>query len=133
MAALELLEEQPRRVEKLRANADALRDALAREGFEVAGAAAHVVPLVVGDAELAARIVDHALEHGVFAEAIRPPLVPEGTARIRLAVMASHSRAELREAATVLGRAALKCGFRPGAGVPVAAVHQVYDGLAEAA
>ena len=133
MAALELLEEQPRRVEKLRANADALREALAREGFEVSGAAAHVVPLVVGDAELASRIVEHALEHGVFAEAIRPPLVPDGTARIRLAVMASHSRTELREAATVLGRAALKCGFRPGAGVPMAAAHQVFDGLAEAA
>ena len=49
MAALDLLEEQPRRVEKLRANAEALRDGLAREGFEVSGAAAHVVPLVVGE------------------------------------------------------------------------------------
>ena len=38
MAALDLLEEQPRRVEKLRANAEALRDGLAREGFEVSGA-----------------------------------------------------------------------------------------------
>jgi glycine C-acetyltransferase/8-amino-7-oxononanoate synthase len=36
--------------------------------------------------------------------------------------MASHQRDELREAATVLGRAALRAGFRPGAGVPVAAV-----------
>ena len=97
MAALDLLEEQPRRVEKLRANAEALRDGLAREGFEVSGAAAHVVPLVVGDAELAARIVDHALEQGVFAEAVRPPAVPEGTARVRVSAMASHTRAELRE------------------------------------
>ena len=37
---------------KLRANAEALRDGLAREGFDVSGAAAHVVPLVVGDSEL---------------------------------------------------------------------------------
>ena len=110
MAALDLLEEQPRRVDKLRANAEALRDGLAREGFEVSGAAAHVVPLVVGDAELASRIVDHALEHGVFAEAVRPPAVPEGTARVRLSVMASHTRQELRGAATVLGRAALRAG-----------------------
>ena len=51
MAALDLLEEQPRRVEKLRTNAEALRDALAREGFDVSGAAAHVIPLVVGEAE----------------------------------------------------------------------------------
>ncbi|MDA0162715.1 pyridoxal phosphate-dependent aminotransferase family protein [Solirubrobacter ginsenosidimutans] len=129
MAALDLLEEQPRRVEKLRANAEALRDGLAREGFEVAGAAAHVVPLVVGDAELASRIVDHALELGVFAEAIRPPAVPEGTARVRLSAMASHTREELRGAATAMGRAALRAGFRPGAGLPVAAAQgAVFDG-----
>ncbi len=129
MAALDLLEEQPRRVDKLLSNAEALRDGLAREGFDVSGAAAHVVPLVVGDAELASRIVDHALELGVFAEAVRPPAVPEGTARVRLSVMASHTRAELRGAATALGRAALRAGFRPGAGLPVAAAHgAVFDG-----
>ena len=121
MAALDLLESEPRRVEKLRANAETLRDGLAREGFEVSGAAAHVVPLVVGDAELACRMVDHALEQGVFAEAVRPPAVPEGTARVRLSVMASHTRPELRQAATALARAAIRSGFRPGAGLPVAA------------
>jgi glycine C-acetyltransferase/8-amino-7-oxononanoate synthase len=123
MAALDLLEEQPRRVAKLRANAETLRDGLAREGFDVSGAAAHVIPIVVGDSELAARIVEFALDQGVFAEAVRPPAVPEGTARVRVSVMASHQRDELREAATVLGRAALRAGFRPGAGVPVAAAH----------
>src|SRR4051812_1122878 len=132
MAALEELEEQPRRVDKLRANAGSLREGLAREGFDVSGAAAHVIPLVVGDAELAGRIVEHALEQGVFAEAIRPPAVPEGTARVRLAVMTSHTRAELRDAARTLARASLRAGFRPGAGVPVAAA-QVFDGLREAA
>ncbi len=130
MAALELLEEQPRRVEKLLANAEALRDGLAREGFDVSGAAAHVVPVVVGDAEIASRMVDHALEQGVFAEPVRPPAVPEGAARVRLAAMASHTRPELRAAAAALGRAALRAGFRPGAGIPVAAAH---DGLARAA
>jgi 8-amino-7-oxononanoate synthase len=125
MAALELLQDEPRRVERLQANAEALRDALAREGFEVAGACAHVVPLVVGDAEVAAAMADHALEQGVFAEAVRPPAVPQGAARVRLAAMACHTRAELRDAARVLGRAALRAGFRPGAGVPVAAVQDL--------
>jgi glycine C-acetyltransferase/8-amino-7-oxononanoate synthase len=131
MAALELLEEQPRRVEKLQANAEVLRDELAREGFEVSGACTHVVPVLVGRPELALRIVDAALEDGVFAEAIIAPLVPEGAARLRVAAMASHSRSELREAAQVLGRAALRCGFRPGTGSPVAsAPGGVFDGAA---
>ena len=68
-------------------------------------------------------MVEFALDQGVFAEAVRPPAVPEGTARVRVSVMASHQREELREAAVVLGRAALRAGFRPGAGVPVAAAH----------
>jgi len=131
MAALSLLEEQPRRVEKLIDNADALRDELAREGFEVAGASTHIVPLLVGDAEPAARIVEHALEQGVFCEAATPPATPDGAARLRLAVMASHTRAELRGAARVLARAALRAGVRPGASGPVALAQ--FDELPRAA
>ena len=47
--------------------------------------------------------------------------VPEGTSRLRLAVMASHTRSELREAARTLSRAALAAGFQPGAAEPIAA------------
>jgi glycine C-acetyltransferase/8-amino-7-oxononanoate synthase len=121
MAALELLEAQPRRVEKLQANADVLREALAREGFEVAGSTTQIIPLIVGGAADAVRMAEAALEQGVFAQAIRPPTVPEGTSRLRLAVMASHTPAELREAAQVLARAALKAGVRPAETLPMAA------------
>src|SRR5262245_39648452 len=131
MAALELLEEQPRRVERLQDNADTLRDELAKEGFEVAGSSTHIIPLIVGDPDLAMRITEAALNEGVFAQAIRPPPVPDGTSGLRLAVMASHTRDELRGAARVLGRAALRAGFRPDTGVPVAAAQSgrggVYD------
>jgi 8-amino-7-oxononanoate synthase len=121
LAALEVLAEQPGRVERLQGNADALRDELAREGFEVAGSTTQIVPIVIGDAAQAMRICELAIEDGVFAQAIRPPTVPDGTSRLRLAVMASHTPAELRDAARTLGRAALRAGFRPGDGVPVAA------------
>jgi hypothetical protein len=70
------------------------------------------------------KICELAVERGVFAQAIRPPTVPDGTSRLRLALMASHTKAELRDAAQVLGRAALKAGFRPGTGVPVAAARE---------
>ena len=143
IAALELLIEQPQRVEKLQDNADVLRDELAQEGFEVAGSTTQIVPLIVGDAKLAMRICETALEDGVFAQAIRPPTVPQGTSRLRLAVMASHTRAELREAARVIGRAALQCGFRPSSAMPIAAAvpahppavfdGQVHDELPRAA
>ena len=121
MAALELLQEQPRRVERLVDNAATLREELAREGFDVSGSETPIVPLIVGDAELAMRICEAALEQGVFAQAMRPPTVPDLTSRLRLAVMASHTRAELRDAARILAQAALRNGFRPSSTVPVAA------------
>jgi glycine C-acetyltransferase/8-amino-7-oxononanoate synthase len=119
LAALELLEEQPRRVDRLHANAAVLRAELAREGFDVAGSATQIIPLVVGDARTAMRVCEAALERGVFAQAIRPPTVPEGTSRLRLAVMATHRTGELCEAARVLGRAALQAGVRPATERPV--------------
>jgi 8-amino-7-oxononanoate synthase len=121
MAALELLEAQPRRIEKLHANAAALRDGLAREGFDVSGSDAHIVTLLAGGDERAQRIVDAAVEEGVFAEAVLPPAVADGSARLRVAAMASHTRPELRDAAAGLARAALRCGLRPGESGPVAA------------
>jgi glycine C-acetyltransferase/8-amino-7-oxononanoate synthase len=113
LAALDVLEEQPRRVERLQANAAVLRAELAREGFDVAGCSTQIIPLVVGDASTAMRVCEAALERGVFAQAIRPPTVPDGTSRLRLAVMATHTKDELRAAARVLGRAALQAGLRP--------------------
>jgi len=124
LAALELLEAQPERVARLRANSATLRDELHREGFDVSGSTTQIVPIVVGDAHQAMRMCELAIEGGVFAQAIRPPTVPEGTSRLRLAVMASHSREELRESARVLGRAALRAGFRPGAGAPAVAARE---------
>jgi glycine C-acetyltransferase/8-amino-7-oxononanoate synthase len=120
LAALELVVEQPGRVDRLRANADLLRAELAREGFQTAGSSTHIIPLVVGEPELAMRVCEAALGEGVFAQAIRPPTVAPGTSRLRLAVMASHSSGELRNSARALGRAALQAGFRPGTGMPVA-------------
>lgn len=115
LAALDLLVQRPRLVEKLVANAAALRDQLEQEGFDLLGSRTHILPLAVGDARLAARICDAALERGVFAEAIRPPTVPAVMSRLRLAVMASHRPEELRAAAGILGQLARAAGFEPRA------------------
>ena len=138
MAALELLREQPRRVEKLQHNADVLRDALAAEGVPVTGSTTQIVPLLVGDASDAVRACERALESGVFAQAIRPPTVPAGTSRLRLAVMASHTTSELREAARVLAACVPEAAREaPSIGVTTpesgAERGRVFDGLRDAA
>ncbi|HEY4426681.1 MAG TPA: 8-amino-7-oxononanoate synthase [Solirubrobacteraceae bacterium] len=118
LAALELLESQPQRVQRLRSNASALRRALAAEGFPVADTEMQIVPLVVGEERAAMRLCQAAIERGVFAQAIRPPTVPPGTSRLRLAAMASHTASELQMAAGVLGSAARELGLEPSAMAP---------------
>jgi 8-amino-7-oxononanoate synthase len=113
LAALELLEDRPHKMARLHGAARTLRRALADEGFGVRESDMHIVPLVVGDSEDAMRLCQAALERGVFAQAIRPPTVPNGTSRLRLAAMASHTTSELRQAANVLADAAREVGLDP--------------------
>jgi 8-amino-7-oxononanoate synthase len=111
LAALDLIEQAPHRVERLRSHARTLRRALAAEGFAVPNDDMHIVPLLVGEEANAMALCQGALERGVFAQAIRPPSVPAGTARLRLTAMASHTPAELRNAARVLGDVARGLGL----------------------
>ncbi|MGA2320696.1 MAG: 8-amino-7-oxononanoate synthase [Solirubrobacteraceae bacterium] len=113
LAALELLDQRPQRVQRLRSNARVLRRALAAEGFRVTDAEMHIVPLVVGDEDAAMRLCQAAIERGVFAQAIRPPTVPAGTSRLRLTAIASHTPSELCMAAGVLGESARAIGLDP--------------------
>jgi 8-amino-7-oxononanoate synthase len=115
LAALDLLEERPHRVQRLRSNARVLRGELAAQGFPVADTEMHIVPLIVGEERAAVRLCQGAIERGVFAQAIRPPTVPQGTSRLRLAAMASHTAAELRMAASVLGEVARELQLEPAA------------------
>jgi glycine C-acetyltransferase/8-amino-7-oxononanoate synthase len=142
MASLELLREQPRRVEKLQRNGETLRRALAGEGLSFpADCETHIVPLILGDAGEAVAASERALAGGVFAQAIRPPTVPAGTSRLRLAVMASHTRTELRAAATILAAAVPEAvraemggrAAREQAAVAATSALRVYDGFADAA
>jgi glycine C-acetyltransferase/8-amino-7-oxononanoate synthase len=115
-----------------------MREALTGHGLATGSSTTQVLPLVVGDADDAVRVCERALEKGIFAQAIRPPTVPEGSSRLRLAVMASHTRTELQDAAAVLaGAMRAIVGDRPRP-VPAEAMREpdrsrIFDGLAEAA
>jgi 7-keto-8-aminopelargonate synthetase-like enzyme len=113
LAALELLAAEPGRVRALHDAARTLREALVREGFAVMASDMHIVPLIVGESGAAMLLCEAALERGVFAQAIRPPTVAEGTSRLRLAVMASHSAGELEHAAGALADAVREVGLDP--------------------
>jgi 8-amino-7-oxononanoate synthase len=109
--ALEILASEPQRVERLRHNADALRSELRAAGLDPGDSETQILPIVVGEASMATALCERALERGAFAQAIRPPTVPEGTSRLRLTVMATHRSRELRRAARTIAAAARELGL----------------------
>ncbi len=111
LAALDVLESRPRLVDRLRANAAALHDALVREGFDMGGSPSQILSIVIGDPRRALRIGEVALERGILAQTIRPPAVPSEMSRLRLTAMASHPTEELRSAARILGQVARAAGL----------------------
>jgi glycine C-acetyltransferase/8-amino-7-oxononanoate synthase len=115
LAALGLLEAEPRLVDRLQSNAATLRAALAAEGLGAGRSRTQIVPVEVGEAEAAMALCEGALERGVFAQGIRPPTVPEGSSRLRLTAMATHRPEELSRAAREIGAAARETGLLPSA------------------
>ena len=104
-AALAITESDSARIGRLRSNASTLRGALAANGLDPGGAGAQIMPVAVGDPDRAVAICRRALDAGVYAQAIRPPTVPDGTSRLRLSVLADHEPDELLTAATTIADA----------------------------
>jgi 8-amino-7-oxononanoate synthase len=94
-AALRLVRREPERRERLQANAERLRDRLARRGVSTAPSTTHIVPVAIGDNARAMAIAERLLDRGFYAQGIRWPSVPEGTARLRITPMCSHRDAEI--------------------------------------
>ena len=111
LTALSLLADRPGLVEQLRRNAGTLREGLIANGLDPGRSRTQIIPVVVGDARRAMALCERALEGGVFAQAIRPPTVAEGSSRLRLTVMANHRADELQRAARVIGAAAAELGL----------------------
>ncbi|MCX6910376.1 MAG: glycine C-acetyltransferase [Verrucomicrobia bacterium] len=93
--ALELLSESTALRDKLEANAKFFRDGMAKSGFNILPGTHPIVPIMLGDAALAARAAEAMLAKGVYVIAFSYPVVPQGKARIRTQISAAHSREDL--------------------------------------
>lgn len=98
IAAIDLVEREPERREALWDNCRLLADGLRKIGFSLGENQSPILPLIIGDAKNCMRLSEQLLERGVFAQGIRPPTVPPGTSRLRITLMATHTREHIEKA-----------------------------------
>ena len=101
--ALELIEEEPWRVERLQENISFFCGRLREHGVEAASETA-IIPIRIGEEEKAVKVSERLLEQGFFIPAIRYPTVKKGEAMLRAALMATHTKEELAAAAAAIAR-----------------------------
>jgi glycine C-acetyltransferase len=98
LKALELLQGGAGLRSQLQDNTQLFRSSMTELGFEVLPGDHPIVPVMYGDAALAARTADAMLERGVYVIAFSYPVVPKGQARIRTQMSAAHSRQDIERA-----------------------------------
>lgn len=109
-AAIQVMQDEPGLRWTLLANARRLREGLRHAGFRVPDGETPIVPVLIGGSKAAMRVSAELERRGVFAAGIRPPTVPEGSARIRATVMATHTAADIDEAVDAFAKAGRAVG-----------------------
>ncbi|MBP6884575.1 MAG: glycine C-acetyltransferase [Candidatus Pacebacteria bacterium] len=102
LRALELLKEEPELIERAHENADLFRSGLENLGFKTLEGSHPIVPLMLGDAKVAQEMSKKLLEKGLYVVGLWFPVVPEGEARLRFQVSASHSKQQLEKALKIV-------------------------------
>jgi 8-amino-7-oxononanoate synthase len=103
IASLDVLDAEPWRRERLWENRNRLAHGLASLDVRTAPSETPIFPLLVGSSDQALQASQEAFAEGIFATAIRPPTVPDGSARLRATVMATHSEEDIAEAVRIFG------------------------------
>ncbi len=107
LTALELIEKKPGLRERLWENLRYINNAVRKLGFNTLESETPILPIKIGSSKKAMAFSKALLESGIYVSAIRPPTVPEGSARLRITLMASHTKTQidqLLEQLAVIGR-----------------------------
>jgi glycine C-acetyltransferase len=98
LAVLDLLESGDELRRRLQDNAVRFRSGMEKLGFELAGAGHPIIPVMIGEAKLAAELADGLLEEGIYVIGFSYPVVPKGQARIRAQMSAAHTTVQIDRA-----------------------------------
>ncbi len=116
IAAFEVLEQEPERIERLWENTNFFKRELGNLGFDIGGrntpkSETPITPIICGEGRVAMEFSRELFKEGVMATGLAFPTVPEGKARIRTIMTATHTRQELEKALEVLGRVGKRLGI----------------------
>jgi len=100
--SLRLLQTQSWRRERLQAHINQFRQGAAQLGLTLANSTTPIQPLLIGSSSQALAVSEALLAHNILISAIRPPTVPEGTARLRITFSANHSEAQINQLLSAL-------------------------------
>ena len=111
VAALDLLTASTELRDRLEANTRFFREGIAGLGFTVTPGMHPIVPIMLGDASLAARVSEALLAKGVYVVGFSYPVVPQGKARIRAQISAAHTREDLEFALSAFSEVKQELGL----------------------
>ncbi len=103
LAALDILRDEPERLDLLWSNTARFKQGLADLGFDTGASQTPITPVITGDEVKTQEFADRLFEAGVFAPAIVFPTVGRGLARVRTIVTADHTESDLDEALAIFG------------------------------
>lgn len=106
LEAVKILEESDERVKKLWENADYLKEQFKKLGFDTGESETPIMPVMLGDEDVAVQFSAKLLENDVFATPIKSPMVPKGKARIRVIPSAAHSTEDLDKGIAIFHKVA---------------------------
>jgi glycine C-acetyltransferase len=105
LACLQMLERSSVRRDRLAANTRWFREAMTTAGFAIRPGVHPIVPIMLGDARLAQQMAADLFAEGIYVVGFTYPVVPEGTARIRVQLSAAHEPADLERAVAAFVKA----------------------------
>lgn len=109
--ALEILTRSTELRDRLESNTRFFRDSMTRLGFNIVPGTHPIVPIMLGDAALAAKVAEAMLDRGVYVVGFSYPVVPQGKARIRNQVSAAHTEEDLAFAMEQFAAVRTELGF----------------------
>ena len=111
LAAFDVLEQEPERIQSLWDNTKYFKQGLTSAGFHTGNSETPITPVIVGEAKLAHDLSRALFEEGVLATGIGFPTVPKGKARVRTIVTATHTKAELDHALEAFRKVGKRLGI----------------------